>query len=445
MFGKRVISILAATLIGSGALASSSYAYLDDIIIFEEEDTNSDYDISENSSYIEHEYFIEYKSVEEYDKAVEAAPHTKVRPHAQLWSLDYSAGMLLPKEDFGVYEDPYGGKSYYILSEDAELKEEAQKATEEKDMEDYLSYIEYNNLSKDEFTFQDFLDYREEIRDIVNGGGLTDEFWDEIKQEIEDENAEDAKKKQDFEDRIKAQNLEGKFIRVELNGEDITYRFDEFPEVNSGRTMVPMRAIFESLGATVTWHQETKSITAEKTQNTAKTIVKLKIDDKNAQVVEYGPYNKYLSNSNKVLDVPPTIKNQRTMVPLRFVSEALGAGVLWDNTAKKVLVFDTPYDVMYIQERDRIDRENNLKQNSGISGPLDSIAQPIKVGDLVAKGMFTGKVEKIDGNRIMVFWSGKNYMVPDSEEDIKKWSLLSGGVKYKEYQWVDADSVKLSK
>ncbi|WP_281217284.1 copper amine oxidase N-terminal domain-containing protein [Lysinibacillus capsici] len=83
------------------------------------------------------------------------------------------------------------------------------------------------------------------------------------------------------------------------------------------RTLVPLRSIFEELGATVIWNQNTKTISATKDT----TNISLKLGTKTAVI-----------NGQAVsIDVPAQIRSGTTLVPLRFISEALGANVKWDN------------------------------------------------------------------------------------------------------------------
>lgn len=115
-------------------------------------------------------------------------------------------------------------------------------------------------------------------------------------------------------------------IKVEIDGEVV--RFDQGAVSINGRTLVPMRTIFEELESTVQWDAKTKSITA--VRGTKK--IGLVIGSKTATV-----------NGQKIaLDVPPQIINGRTLVPLRFISEALGAKVDWNNQTKTVSI--TTYD-----------------------------------------------------------------------------------------------------
>lgn len=96
------------------------------------------------------------------------------------------------------------------------------------------------------------------------------------------------------------------------------------PVIIEGRTLVPLRAIFEALGAKVEWDQATRSVTGIQGDR----IIKLQIDNKIALV-----------NGEEVkLDAAATIINGSTLVPVRFIAESLGAEVKWDNNTRSVLV-----------------------------------------------------------------------------------------------------------
>lgn len=90
--------------------------------------------------------------------------------------------------------------------------------------------------------------------------------------------------------------------------------------------LVPLRDIFENLGATVKWDETTKKITATKDN---KTIV-LTVDEIAA----------YINNKVHILSVTPQVINGKTMVPARFVSEALGVKVDWDSENRVVSIGD---------------------------------------------------------------------------------------------------------
>ena len=113
-----------------------------------------------------------------------------------------------------------------------------------------------------------------------------------------------------------------KEVSVYLFGEKLS--FDVPPQIINGRTLVPMRKIFESLGATVDWDGNTRTATSVRED---KTII-LTIDS----------YTMYVNGKSVTLDVAPCIIDGRTLVPARAVSEAFNLKVDWDNDTRSVLI-----------------------------------------------------------------------------------------------------------
>lgn len=119
-------------------------------------------------------------------------------------------------------------------------------------------------------------------------------------------------------------------IRVTLNGEEIP--FDQPPIMYNDRTLVPLRAICEVLGATVYWNDDTQTVTAEKGDITIKFTI--------------GAYEFYKNGFSILLDVPGMIVNGRTLVPIRAISEALNCTVEWDDRTEKVYILYNGYPSM---------------------------------------------------------------------------------------------------
>lgn len=98
---------------------------------------------------------------------------------------------------------------------------------------------------------------------------------------------------------------------------DNNIKFDTPPVIKEGRTLIPVRAISESLGAHVDWNAEEKIVTITKEEKV---------------IVFYLAENKVYVNDNEVeIDVPAEVMNNRTMVPIRFIAEQLGLKVQWDE------------------------------------------------------------------------------------------------------------------
>ncbi|MCF6097346.1 phosphodiester glycosidase family protein [Thermovorax subterraneus] len=116
-------------------------------------------------------------------------------------------------------------------------------------------------------------------------------------------------------------------IRVYINGKEM--KFETLPIVINGRAFIPMRDIFESLGAVVSWDGKKKEITARRGQ----VEIKLRIGD----------YNSTVNGTPIKIDAAPFIYKEKTMVPLRFVSEALGEKVEWDQVSRSIYIGKGPY------------------------------------------------------------------------------------------------------
>lgn len=109
-------------------------------------------------------------------------------------------------------------------------------------------------------------------------------------------------------------------VKVTIDGEKIN--FDQPPVIKDGRTLVPLRAIFEAMGAEVKWNDKTKEIKAVKDNR----IIELKMDS---------PFI-YVNGVKKVLDVPAQAIIGRTMVPARAIAEAFDCDVTWNKEIQTV-------------------------------------------------------------------------------------------------------------
>lgn len=111
-------------------------------------------------------------------------------------------------------------------------------------------------------------------------------------------------------------------ITVELDGKAI--EFDVQPQIINDRTMVPVRAIFEALGATVDWDQATQTVISTK----GDTVIRLTIDNPVMKV----------NDKDVTIDAPACIVDERTLVPVRAISEAFNLSVDWDGATKTVII-----------------------------------------------------------------------------------------------------------
>ena len=112
-------------------------------------------------------------------------------------------------------------------------------------------------------------------------------------------------------------------------------QFDQPPVMEGGRVLVPMRGVFERLGASVVYVPESKQIRATH----GNTMIDLTIGSRDARI----------SGRPAQLDMPASTIGGRTVVPLRFISESLGADVRWDapNRTVSIKMEQTPVSVEY--------------------------------------------------------------------------------------------------
>ncbi len=128
-------------------------------------------------------------------------------------------------------------------------------------------------------------------------------------------------------------NVSADEITVELDGKPI--EFDVKPEIIDGRTMVPLRKIFEEIGALVKWDSDTQTVLARKNSKTITLNVgsnELSID-KGDTDEEGNPIYETVT-----LEVPAQIVSGRTLVPARAISESFGLDVDWDEDNRKVTI-----------------------------------------------------------------------------------------------------------
>lgn len=112
-------------------------------------------------------------------------------------------------------------------------------------------------------------------------------------------------------------------VEVYIDGNEVTFE-EQAPVIVEGNTLVPLRKIFEELGTYVDWIKETKTVYATKRFSYV--------------MMQIGSDVFYVDGEEKHLDVPACIYNERTLVPARAVSEALGCDVDWDKEQRRVII-----------------------------------------------------------------------------------------------------------
>ncbi len=147
-------------------------------------------------------------------------------------------------------------------------------------------------------------------------------------------------------------------IRLYINGNEI--QSDVPPMIINDRTMVPARVVFENLNAAVDWNSDTRQVTVK---SDGGTNIVLTIGEKQATV----------GGKTVTMDVAPMILSDRTMLPIRFVSENLGYDVDWNPTSKSVYISEP--QPRYTNEIKSVDI-NDGENSSSVVIKLASAANP---------------------------------------------------------------------
>jgi hypothetical protein len=201
---------------------------------------------------------------------------------------------------------------------------------------------------------------------------------------------------------------------------DVKVDFDIAPVIFDGRTMVPMRAIFEAFGAFVEYVQETKQIIVKK----EKLEIILTIGSKNASIIELG------AKRECTLDAPPYAIAGRTVVPIRFISESLGAKVEWNGQTRTVYINKSPDSVI----------QNTIR--TVIMDPTD-IAKYLKPRSVIVNCYNINHDLQKTGSGFFINEKGyiaTNYHV--TEGAAKVTFILSNGQEFAANRVVYADKVK---
>lgn len=113
-------------------------------------------------------------------------------------------------------------------------------------------------------------------------------------------------------------------LAATVNGAQQTLEAAPYIHAASSSTMLPFRFVADVMGAQVTWNAQSKQVT-------------FKLDDQTVVLI-IGSRTAKVNGRAVTMATAPAIVNGRAMVPLRFVSESLGANVNWSNSERKVTI-----------------------------------------------------------------------------------------------------------
>jgi hypothetical protein len=183
-------------------------------------------------------------------------------------------------------------------------------------------------------------------------------------------------------------------INITLNGESIDS--DVNPYINDdSRTMVELRSIVEALGATLTWDADTSTVTITKGTSVFTLVI--------------GELQYTLDGITNTIDTVATIVDSRTMVPARFVSEALGLEVSWDSSTNTVVIVSSDTDM-----------PNN--QGNGNMVSLESLFTPYVESGVITEAEMEALITYLEENE-------PEKTEPSDSQTEEKPDMLAGAVE----------------
>ena len=228
-----------------------------------------------------------------------------------------------------------------------------------------------------------------------------------------------------------AENTESASPDVFINGTKIFFS-DQGVVVKDNRVLVPLRGVFEAMGAKVSWDQEKQQAQVESADNN--TWVRLIIGDKNMKVYDMsGFFATLVSGQDFVapetiieLDVAPEAMNNRTLVPLRAISEAIDADVVWDEESYSVQITSK-------------DAPTNEKADGKPAYTLSAGAETVNEGETVDIYINAENIKEntyVGGMRAAVTFNQENFEFEDadflgadgSEIGLKDASVINGNI-----------------
>ena len=113
-------------------------------------------------------------------------------------------------------------------------------------------------------------------------------------------------------------------IKVKLKGEEVV--FDQGPILVNEKPMIPLRAVFEKMGASISWDNSTETVLAM----CGDTIV----------MIQIGNEKMFKLDEAIVLETPAMLVNDRTLIPIHAISDIWGCNIEWNSETNEVVITD---------------------------------------------------------------------------------------------------------
>ncbi|MEY8321658.1 N-acetylmuramoyl-L-alanine amidase [Lachnospiraceae bacterium 46-61] len=222
----------------------------------------------------------------------------------------------------------------------------------------------------------------------------------------------------------KMHNYEAESINITING-TILPPEDMPPIVLYDRTLVPARAVFEALGAEVAWNELSQEVYVRKQND----IIVLKADQNTATK----------NGTTFTMDVPAKVVNERTMIPVRAVSEALGCTVTWNENTRVVAIDEIiePQESDEIIDENQNDNENSDGENDDNEhdSKYDNEHDDNKITEVNKKEYASGGTGNIPKRNIGV----THINIPENKNDKQIFSIAASN-EIAKFQQIESDN-----
>ncbi|WP_158212246.1 N-acetylmuramoyl-L-alanine amidase [Natranaerobius trueperi] len=226
-------------------------------------------------------------------------------------------------------------------------------------------------------------------------------------------------------------------IEVKVDGEVVSF-LDQEPYIDdNGRTQIPVRFVSEELGAYVEWNSDDQIV---------------ELDNGSDEIVlEIGKDNFTLNGKEKSMDTAPILTDKaRVMVPLRFVSEGLGAYVDWKSEKYLVDITTLDNEDNSDNETDNEDNSDNETDNEDNSNEDEDKPNKDKLVEITHDNLNVRSGPSTDYDQVHQVHSGERYefvkeFFNEDEVEYTDWVKINLESQDEDKGWVSKDFVEIHK
>ncbi len=215
---------------------------------------------------------------------------------------------------------------------------------------------------------------------------------------------------------------------VTVKVDDIAVSFEQSPVIDGGRTLIPLRGVFDALDCEVEWNGASKDVLIKKDNN----VVSVKIGDSNVYK------NGVLSS---VIDVPAKVINGRTMVPVRGILELFDNYVGWNDEERVVEIYSMAGNEVLIDLKDiwEANKASSILEDNSSVQKIHTLPNGHKNISTYSKDSDGRIIAHIVNDEFESYSKGKSYYEKDSDGELYFIEDIIGNAGDKGYLPMDVD------